>query len=175
MAINKVNTIDEEQNFDFLTNQSSILYTSETEDTIVNGVNVIVDKPKKGDIMCITRYEKGRVILGADHQKVVWIDGLTINLKQLFKKYEAVGICLNVKGNKALVRYKTEKALRWSAVDRWEIPNSSIMNDLGDHTIQIVLRWGEYYGGLCYSFCSTNHNLRILKQKVVQIVETYYL
>lgn len=97
MAINKVNTETQEQDFRFLTNQSSILHTVETNDITVNGVNVIVDKPKRGDVMYIS------------NQKVIWIDGLSINPKQLPQEYEPVGICLVVNGNKALVRYREEQ------------------------------------------------------------------
>ena len=56
MAIIKVNNTSEESSVNFLTNQSSILYTSDTNKITVNGVNVFVDKPKVGDIMCVTRY-----------------------------------------------------------------------------------------------------------------------
>ena len=83
MSINKVNTTVEEQSFKFLTNQSSILHTVDTNKITVNGVNVIVDKPKRGDVMCITHYKEGGILLDASKQKVVWIDGLSINRKQL--------------------------------------------------------------------------------------------
>ena len=139
MAINQVNTVDEEQNYFFLDNQSSILRTVETNNNTINAVNKIVKKPKKGDIMCITRYKENDVLLEANKQKVVWIDGLSINLKQLSPLYEAVGICLNVKGNKALVRYKTEKSLQWLIGERWELPNLSIMTDGAEHTLQVPL------------------------------------
>ena len=98
MAINKVNTETQEQDFRFLTNQSSILRTVETNDITVNGVNVIVDKPKRGDVMYIS------------NQKIIWIDGLSINPKQLPQEYEPVGICLVVNGNKAMVRYRKEES-----------------------------------------------------------------
>lgn len=143
MSINKVNTTVEEQSFKFLTNQSSILHTVETNNITVNGVNVIVDKPKRGDIMCITHYKEGGILLDADKQKVVWIDGLSINPKQLSQEYEPVGICLVVKGNKAIVRYREEKGIRWSAGERWELPNSSIMNDGAEHTLKITLNGVE--------------------------------
>lgn len=109
MAINKVNTETQEQDFRFLTNQSSILHTVETNDITVNGVNVIVDKPKRGDVMYIS------------NQKVIWIDGLSINPKQLPQEYEPVGICLVVNGNKALVRYREEQTHRFMGADRFLI------------------------------------------------------
>lgn len=107
MAINKVNTETQEQDFRFLTNQSSILHTVETNDITVNGVNVIVDKPKRGDVMYIS------------NQKVIWIDGLSINPKQLPQEYEPVGICLVVNGNKALVRYRREEIKAFMGVHRF--------------------------------------------------------
>ena len=125
MSINRVNT---GESFEFLTNQSSILHIVDTNKITINAVNVIVDKPKRGDIMCITK-----------DQKVIWIDGLSINPKQLSKEFEPVGICLVVKGNKAIVRYKEERRFRWSAGERWELPNSSIMNDGAEHTLKITL------------------------------------
>ena len=139
MSINKVNTTVEEQSFKFLTNQSSILHTVETNNITVNGVNVIVEKPKRGDVMCITHYERDGVLLDADKQKVVWIDGLSINPKQLSQEYEPVGICLVVKGNKVIVRYREEKSLYWADTQRFELPNSSIMNDGAEHTLKITL------------------------------------
>ena len=140
MAINIVNTTSEEKSFNFLTNQSSILHTADTNNITVNGVNVIVDKPKKGDVMCVTRYtDESGTLLPADSQKVIWIDGLSINPAQLSQKLEPVCICLVVKGNKAMVRYREEKSFRWSAGERWELPNSSIMNDGAEHTLQIKL------------------------------------
>ena len=111
MAINNVINTTEEKNFTFLSNQSSILHTTDTNNITVNGVNVIVDKPKRGDIMCVRKNDG----------QVVWIDGLSINPAQLSSEFDTVGICLNVDGNKAMVRYKTEKECRWAAADRWEI------------------------------------------------------
>lgn len=123
MAIIKVNNTSEESSVNFLTNQSSILYTSDTNKITVNGVNVFVNKPKIGDIMCVTRYtDDGGALLPADQQQVKWIDGLSINPKQLSQKYEPVGICVAINGNKAMVRYREEGGGRWSAADRWEIP-----------------------------------------------------
>ena len=126
MAINITNSTGG-RDFKFLTNQSSILLNSDTNDVTINGVNVIVDKPKRGDVMCVK-----------DGQ-VVWIDGLSINPEQLSSEIEPVGICLKIKGNKALVRYREEKSFRWSAGERLELPNSSIMNDGAEHTLQITL------------------------------------
>lgn len=144
MAINIVNTTNEEKNFNFLTNQSSILHTSDTNNITVNGVNVIVDKPKKGDVMCVTRYtNESGTLLPADSQKVVWIDGLSINPKQLSQEFEPVGICVVVNGNKAMVRYRKEESKRWAAAGRLEIPYCDVMNDNIEYTERISLGYGE--------------------------------
>ena len=130
MAINRVNTTEEEQHFKFLSNQSSILRTVDTNNITVNGVNVIVDKPKRGDIMCLAKIN--------DKNKIVWIDGLSINLKQLSSHYEAIGICLSVKGNKALVRYREERDMRWLAADYWVLdPNG--FNFGGKQTLHFTI------------------------------------
>ena len=116
MAINKVNTTAEEKSFNFLTNQSTILRTADTNNITVNGVNVIVEKPKVGDVMCVTKYKNDSgTLLDADKQKVIWIDGLSINPDYLSEEYEPVGICLVVKGNKALVKYKRTESHVWAA------------------------------------------------------------
>ena len=109
MSINKINTTQEEQSFKFLANQSSVSYTTDTNNITVNGVNVFVKKPKKGDVMCVTRYtdESGNQ-LPADKQKVLWIDGLSINPAQLSPEFDTVGICVAVNGNRAMVKYKTD-------------------------------------------------------------------
>ena len=84
MAIIKVNNISEENSVRFLTNQSSILHRTDVNSITTNGVNVIADKPKKGDVMCVTRYtDESGSLLPADDQEVVWIDGLSINPAQL--------------------------------------------------------------------------------------------
>ena len=139
MAINKVNTTAEEQSFKFPKNQSSILYTADTNNITINGVNVIVDEPKRGDVMCITRYKENGVLLDADKQKVIWIDGLSIEPTQLSQEYEPVGICFAVKGNKAFVRYREEKRVAGLSRIRVELPYSSVMNDGAEHTLRIKL------------------------------------
>lgn len=109
MAINKVNTTTEEKNFNFLKNQSTILRTTNTKNITINGVNVIVEKPKVGDVMCVTRYkDTSDTLLGADKQKIIWIDGLSIVPNQLSLEFEPIGICVAINGNKAIVKYKTD-------------------------------------------------------------------
>ena len=109
MAINKVNTTIDETNFRFLKNQSSVIRTVSTNKVTVNGINSVVSKPKVGDIMCVTRYKNNNdVLLPAEEQKVVWIDGLSIVPEQLSTEFEPVGICVSVNGNKAMVKYKTD-------------------------------------------------------------------
>lgn len=140
MAIIKVNNTSEESSVNFLTNQSSILHTSNTNKITVNGVNVFVDKPKVGDIMCVTRYtDEGGALLSADKQKVKWIDGLSINPKQLSQKYEPVGICVAINGNKAMVRYREEQTKRWSVSDRWEMPQLLPIIAQKSHSFRINL------------------------------------
>ena len=92
MAINITNNTGG-GDFKFLTNQSSILHTTDTNDVTINSVNVIVDKPKRGDILCV---KDGQVI---------WIDGLSINPDQLSSEIEPVGICMVINGNKAIVKH----------------------------------------------------------------------
>lgn len=142
MSINKVNTTSQEQTFTFYSDQSSILRTTDTNNITMNGVNVIVDRPKRGDVMCITNYKTDGVLLDADKQKVVWIDGMSINPNFLSQEYEPVGICLSVKGNKALVRYREEKELTFKKVERYHIGYSSyyMSNSLNtDKIINVVI------------------------------------
>lgn len=112
MAIKRVNITGE--SFKFLTNQSSISHIADTNNITVNGVNVFVNKPKKGDIMCVK------------NGKVVWIDGLSINQDQLSSDIEPVGICLNVDGNKAMVKYKYAQILKWAAANSYVLSNDII-------------------------------------------------
>lgn len=108
MSINKINTTQEEQNLKFLQNQSSIIRTTSTNKITFNGVNAIVEKPKVGDVMCVTRYkDTSNTLLGADKQKIIWIDGLSIVPNQLSLEFEPIGICLVVNNNKAIVKHKT--------------------------------------------------------------------
>ena len=62
--------------------------------------------------------------------QVIWIDGLSINPDYLSEEYEPVGICLVVKGNKALVKYKGTESHVWAARNNlMELPESSYMNN----------------------------------------------
>ncbi len=129
MAINKVNTTAEAKDFKFQQNKSTILNISSTNRFVFNGVNVVVEKPKVGDIMCVTRYKNGGGLLPADEQEVIWIDGLSIELNQLSSELEPVGICVAINGNKAIVRYKEEfNNVRWSASERYEMDDAYIDN-----------------------------------------------
>ena len=141
MSINIVNTTKEEKDFKFVQNRTSILHTNSTNKVTFNYVNAIVRSPKVGDVMCVTRYiDEDGSLLSADKQKVIWIDGLSINPKQLPQKYEPVGICVAINGNKAMVRYREERDnIMWAAGERWELPNLSIMNDGAEHTLKIKL------------------------------------
>ena len=107
MAINKVNTTDDEKDYNFLKNQSSIIRTVSTNNVNMHGVNTVVSKPKVGDIMCVTRYKNNSdVLLPAEEQKVVWIDGLSIEPLQLSVELEPVGICVVINKNNAIVKSK---------------------------------------------------------------------
>ena len=131
MAINITNTTGGEQ-FNFPANQSSILRSTDTNKIKVNGVNVIVSKPKKGDIICVK------------DGKVIWIDGLSINPKQLSQEIEPVGICVAINGNKAMVKYRKEEYARFADSERWELPYDRIMNDNASHSLNITLNGATY-------------------------------
>lgn len=129
MAIKRVNSTGE--SFKFLTNQSSISHIADTNNITVNGVNVFVNKPKKGDIMCVK------------NGKVVWIDGLSINQDQLSSDIETVGICLKVDGNKAMVKYKYELGYIWAKANSYVLSNdiANLFNGVS-HTLTIALNGG---------------------------------
>ena len=147
MAINRVKTTEEEQSFKFLSNQSSILRTVDTNNITVNGVNVIVDKPKRGDIMCIDFDPEVMLV-----KKVVWIDGLSINLKQLSGHYEAIGICLSVKGNKAMVRYREERDMRWLAADYWVLESPKFIPGTTSRPVNVTINGVISENKFTYSF-----------------------
>ena len=126
MSIKSVNSTVE--SFKFLTNQSSISHIADTNNITVNGVNVFVSKPKKGDIMCVK------------NGQVVWIDGLSINQDQLSSDIELVGICLKVDGNKAMVKYKYGQILKWAAANSYLLPDTiQSLFDGVSHTLIIAL------------------------------------
>ena len=140
-------------------NQSSILLNSDTNDVTVNGVNVIVDKPKRGDIMCVTLYkDEANKLLPADEQKVVWVDGLSINPDQLSSYIEPVGICLNVDGNKATVRYKREESERYAASKQFRIPDDVFMRDGETHNFSLYID-GKEFSTYTFSIsgCTSNY------------------
>lgn len=140
-------------------NQSSILLNSDTNDVTVNGVNVIVDKPKRGDIMCVTRYkDEANRLLQADEQKVVWVDGLSINPDQLSSYIDPVGICLNVDGNKAMVRYKYEDSNRYAASKQFRIQDDVFMRDGETHNLSLYID-GKEFSTYTFSIsgCTSNY------------------
>ena len=147
MPINTVNTTKEEKDFKFVQNRTSILHTNSTNKVTFNHVNAIVHSPNVGDVMCVTRYtDENDSLLPADKQKVIWIDGLSINPKQLSQKYDPVGICVAVNGNKAMVRYRKEESYKWSEGERWELPLTKLLEILGDsqpHDFKIILDGAE--------------------------------
>ncbi len=155
MAINSVKTIEEEQNFKFLENQSSILRTIYTNNITYKGINVIVDKPKAGDVMCVTLYKDANDnLLDSSRQKVVWIDGKTINSLQLDKLYDIVGICLSVKGNKAIVKYKYNiPCNKFSTAARHRIFFENYLN--GQYNVVIALPGNTTNASDKYTFTFT--------------------
>ena len=176
MAIIKVNNTSEESSVNFLTNQSSILHTSNTNKITVNGVNVFIDNPKVGDIMCVTRYtDDGGAILPADKQKVKWIDGLSINPKQLSQKYEPVGICVAINGNKAMVRYREEKTFKWSASERWEMPFSPLFIDGNSYTFRISLNDVTHDNVFNYHYNSASPGDTTAVRDFVRQLNTWFL
>ena len=158
MAINVINSTGG-GDFKFLINQSSILLNSDTNDVTVNGVNVIVDKPKKGDIMCVTRYkDEANKFLPADEQKVVWVDGLSINPDQLSSYIDPVGICLNVDGNKAMVRYKYERTNRYETSKQFRSTNEIFMKDGLTHSLSFFIDGKEFSTYTFYiAGCTSNY------------------
>ena len=75
--------------------------------------------------------------------KVIWIDGLSINPKQLSQEIEPVGICVAINGNKAMVKYRKMEYKKWAASERWELPYASMMNDNGWHICGITINGTE--------------------------------
>ena len=133
MAIVKVNTTSEESAINFLTNKSSILHTEETNKVAVNGVNVFVDRPKRGDVMCVK------------NNQVKWIDGLSLNPAQLPQKYEPVGICVAINGNKAIVKYRKGENQKWAAANSYLLSNTiETLFDSALHTLTVNLNGTEY-------------------------------
>ncbi len=176
MAINKVNTTDDEKDYNFLKNQSSIIRTVSTNNITINGVNVIVAKPKVGDIMCVTRYKNDNdVLLPAEEQKVVWIDGLSIEPLQLSIELEPVGICVAINGNKALVRYKKEFTnIKWSAGERWEIKYDSIVKAYNtNYVLQITLN--NVQNDNKFTFTSAAQNNIYARREFVEQLNDWFL
>lgn len=138
--INTVKTSADVAGYKFLTNQSDLLHVQSANEVIYHGVNVIVDRPKKGDILCVTLYKNSDGSLkDAADQKMVWIDGLSVVPSELSEELDAIGICYAVHGNFAYVRYRQETIARWSVGERWQVTDNSSMNDNVAHEATVTL------------------------------------
>lgn len=133
MAIKSVNATSEENDVKFDKNQSSILHTLDTNTVTVNGVNVEVKRPKKGDVLCV------------NGGQVVWIDGLSINPAQLPQGLETVGICVAINGNKAIVKYRKGETFKWAAANSYLLADTiKSLFDNVSHTLKVSLNGTEY-------------------------------
>lgn len=119
-------TSEELKDITFSEDESTILYVSDTNKIIYNKVNTIVDRPKRGDVMCINTY---------DNNNVVWVDGLSINsYAGLTNSYlDPVGICIKMKDDDdALVAYRENTLASWqdsqSLLTRYELNSELIDN-----------------------------------------------
>jgi hypothetical protein len=155
--INKVTNIEAADSYKFLTDQSTILRAENENKVKVNGINVIVDKPKRGDVLCLTHYtDSDGKLLDKTKQKIFWIDGLSIAPKELSEDLDPVAICWRVYGNTAYIRYRKEESKKWKVADySGTIPTTAInyyvCND------GVVRSW---IGGAClakyYDYMSAN-------------------
>ena len=130
MAIKSVNATSEENDVKFDENKSSILHTLDTNTVTVNGVNVEVKRPKKGDVLCV------------NSGQIVWIDGLSINPAQLPQGLETVGICVAINGNKAIVKYRKGETFKWAAANSYLLADT-IKDSLKNETKYIYGRQGH--------------------------------
>ena len=118
-------TSEELKDITFSEDESTILYVSDTNKIVYNKVNTIVDRPKRGDVMCINTY---------DNNNVVWVDGLSINSYTGLKKIhlDPVGICIKMKDDDALVAYRENTLASWqdsqSSLTRYELNSELIDN-----------------------------------------------
>ena len=64
---------------------------------------------------------------------------MSINPTQLSQEIEPVGICVAINGNKAMVRYREEKWLRFTNADRWELTINSAMTDGVEHSLAVSI------------------------------------
>ena len=133
MAIKSVNATSEENDVKFYKNQSSILHTLDTNNVTVNGVNVEVKRPKKGDVLCV------------NDGQVIWIDGLSLNPAQLPQGLETVGICVAINGNKAIVKYRKGETFKWAAANSYLLTDTikALFNGVS-HTLKVNLNGTEY-------------------------------
>lgn len=138
MSFNKVQTMAEVEGYKFIDDQSTLLHVTDWNATILHGINVLVEKPERGDVMCVTLYKDADGnLLPSTQQEIKWIKGETVDYTQWSKELDPVGIVYRVNGRVASVRYKTESSGRWSECDRWMITGAS-MTDGVAHTAKVV-------------------------------------
>jgi hypothetical protein len=144
--INKVTNIEAADSYKFLTDQSTILRAENENKVKVNGINVIVDKPKRGDVLCLTHYtDSDGKLLDKTKQKIFWIDGLSIVPKELSEDLDPVAICWRVYGNTAYIRYRKEESKQWKVKGySGTIPTTAIGYYICNNGV--VKTW---YGGVC--------------------------
>jgi hypothetical protein len=119
-----VDTKEALDNYSYSTRQSTVVRAKDTNDIKINGINVIVDIPAPGDLLCITKYMDGDSLKGPDEQKIVWIKGSTINAATFPADiYEAVGVVYKVQGRHAWVIYKDAPEYKFADITRYAVNN----------------------------------------------------
>lgn len=118
-------TVDTKENlsqYKYSTRQSSIIRANETNDIRINGVNIVVDMPAVGDVLCITRKMENGKLLGPDSQEIVWMRGSTIEAASFpGDLYEAVGVVYKVQGRHVWVIYREAPELRFANVTIFKV------------------------------------------------------
>lgn len=143
-TFNNLNTQSEKNDFSFIKGQSSVLHIDEGNNININGVNVIINIPSVGDVLCITRRkDENDNLLGPDKQDIVWMKGNTIEYKSFPQDlYEPVGVVYRVLGRKAYVTYGRilprernagARRIRW-----W----GAKMTDGNEHTVDMLFTDG---------------------------------
>ena len=147
-----VDTKEALDNYSYSTRQSTIVRAKDTNDVKINGVNMTVDIPAPGDLLCITKYMDGDTLKGPDEQKIVWMKGSTINAATFPTDiYEAVAVVYKVQGRHAWVIYKDAPEYKFADVTRYaadNIPaagNISLTGTVRTASQMITLDFGNVY------------------------------
>lgn len=126
-----VDTKEALDNYSYSTRQSTIVRAKDTNDVKINGVNMTVDIPAPGDLLCITKYMDGDTLKGPDEQKIVWMKGSTINAATFPADiYEAVGVVYKVQGRHAWVIYKDTPKNRFADVYSYKQNGGGVTGDV---------------------------------------------